>query len=220
MTKFQTLKSFALAGMIALGMWAQTKQAHATEMETLTVAGGCFWCVESDFEKVKGVSEVISGYTGGTVKNPTYKQVTGGNTGHYEAVQIIYDPSVVTRAGLLALFMRSIDPTDAGGQFCDRGDSYRSAIFVGDAAAERDARAALADAQKALGQDIVTPVLSESAFYPAEAYHQDYYKQDDIILTRFGPKRKSSAYKSYRNACGRDQRVKELWGATAPFLQS
>jgi len=216
----QSLKSLALAAMIAVGICAQSGVAKASTLETLTVAGGCFWCVEADFEKVRGVSEVVSGYTGGTVENPSYKQVTRGGTGHYEAVQISYDPSIVSRAALLSLFFRSVDPTDAGGQFCDRGESYRTAVFVSGADADRDAERAKAAAAEALGQEVVTPILAEAPFYPAEAYHQDYYKQTDIILTRFGPKRKAAAYIAYRDACGRDRRVKELWGDTAPFVQS
>jgi peptide-methionine (S)-S-oxide reductase len=216
----QSLKSLALAGMIALGLIAKGKSSHAAELETLTVAGGCFWCVEADFEKVQGVTEAVSGFMGGTVANPTYKQVVRGGTGHYEVVQITFDPDVVTRAQLLSLFFRSVDPTDPGGQFCDRGDSFRTAIFVEGSGEERTAQAAKADAQAALGQEIVTPILPESDFYPAEAYHQDYYKQTDIIFTRFGPKRKAAAYEAYREACGRDARVKELWGSDAPFVQS
>lgn len=220
MLRHYTIKSVALAGMIALGIFAQSKTGHAQTQETLVVAGGCFWCVEADFERVTGVSEVVSGYTGGTTANPTYKEVTGGGTGHYEAVEIRFDPAVVTREKLLDLFLRSVDPTDAGGQFCDRGDSYRTAVFADTPEAERDAERAIAAAGKALGQTIVTPVLPAGTFYPAEDYHQDYYKGDKLVLTRFGPKRQSSAYKAYRNACGRDERVKELWGADAPFAGS
>lgn len=213
-----TLKSLALAGMIALGLVAQTHKSHASGLETLTVAGGCFWCVESDFERVNGVTEVVSGFTGGEVSNPTYKQVTAGGTGHYEAVQITYDPSVVDQRRLLDLFFRSVDPTDAEGQFCDRGESYRTAIFVSSAKAENVAKAAKAKAQADLGQNIVTPILRTSEFYPADAYHQDYYKGTKLIITRFGPKRQSAAYNAYRKACGRDARVKELWGSAAPFV--
>ncbi|MDW3223705.1 MAG: peptide-methionine (S)-S-oxide reductase MsrA [Paracoccaceae bacterium] len=206
--------------MIALGLVAQTHKSHAAELETLIVAGGCFWCVEADFEKVKGVTEAVSGFAGGTTPNPTYKQVTSGGTGHYEAVQISYDPSVINQRALLDLFLRSVDPTDAGGQFCDRGDSYRTAIFVSSASEERVAKAAIGKAQNDLGQAIVTPILRASEFYPADAYHQDYYKSSKLIITRFGPKRKSNAYTAYRNACGRDARVKELWGNAAPFAGS
>lgn len=188
--------------------------------DTLTVAGGCFWCVEADFEKVRGVREVVSGFTGGTVENPTYKQVTRGGTGHYEAVQISFDPSVVSRDQLLSMFLRSVDPTDAGGQFCDRGDGYRTAIFVSGADEQRSAQRALETAQATLGEKIVTPVLAEAAFYPAEAYHQDFYKSDDRIVTRFGIRTKAEAYKRYRDSCSRDERVRELWGNAAPFAGS
>jgi len=200
-------------------MVAQVKTAKAQSTETLTLAGGCFWCIEADFEKVRGVKEVVSGYTGGTVENPTYKQVVRGGTGHYEAVQITFDPSQVSTDTLLSLFFRSVDPTDAGGQFCDRGQSYATAIFATPdqkAAADK----AKADAAAALGQKIVTPVLAAQEFYVAEEYHQDYYKKSDIILTRFGPRSKAEAYKRYRAACGRDARVKQLWGDAAPFAGS
>lgn len=216
----ETFKSIALAGMIALGFVAQGKNAHAADLQTLTVAGGCFWCVEADFEKVKGVKDAISGFTGGTVANPTYKQVTSGGTGHYEAVQITFDADVVSRGTLLDLFFRSVDPTDAGGQFCDRGESYRTAIFTNTPAEKQAAQAAKTKATADLGATVVTPILGASEFYPADAYHQDYYKGTKLIITRFGPKRQASAYKAYRNACGRDARVKELWGDAAPFAGS
>lgn len=214
---FTQLKLALLAGLIVLGLGAQSMRAHAAQTQVLTVAGGCFWCVESDFEMVKGVSEVVSGYTGGTLDNPTYRDVTAGGTGHYEAVQIYYDPAQVTRAQLLSMFFRSVDPTDAGGQFCDRGDSYRTAVFVSDPAEKADAEQARADAAAALGQKIATPILPAATFYKAEDYHQDYYRGDKLILTRFGPKRQSEAYRRYRDACGRDQRVRQLWGDAAPF---
>ena len=214
------LKSLALAGLIALGLLAQTRGSHAAELETLTVAGGCFWCVEADFERVKGVRDAVSGYTGATVANPTYNQVTAGGTGHYEAVQITFDPDVVSRDALLSMFFRSVDPTDAGGQFCDRGDSYRTAIFAAGTAQKTAAESAKAKATAALGQKIVTPILTAGPFYPAEDYHQDYYKGTKLVLTRFGPKRQADAYKAYRKACGRDARVKALWGSDAPFTGS
>jgi len=216
MTKLSNLKALTLAGLIALGLMVQAAPLKAAGSETLTVAGGCFWCVEADFEKVKGVKEAISGFAGGKTANPTYKQVTGGGTGHYEAVQIIFDPNVVSASTLLDLFFRSVDPTDAGGQFCDRGSSYRTAVFATSnqkAAAEQ----AKSKAQSELGKKVVTPILGSSKFYPADAYHQDYAKGSKIVLTRFGPKSQANAYKAYRNACGRDQRVKELWGSAAPF---
>ena len=144
--------------------------AEARDMQKTVVAGGCFWCVESDFESVSGVSEVVSGYAGGTTTNPTYKTLKG--TGHYEVVEITYDADVVSYAQLLHAFFRSVDPTDAGGQFCDRGDVYRTAIFVSNPAEEAVARAALATAQRDLGQTIVTPILPAATFHQAEGYHQ------------------------------------------------
>ncbi|WP_415405138.1 peptide-methionine (S)-S-oxide reductase MsrA [Tateyamaria sp. SN3-11] len=219
MTPLRTAKTLSLGLTIALGLFAQAKTSHAQQLETLTVAGGCFWCVEADFEKVQGVKEAVSGFAGGTVENPTYKQVVKGGTGHLEAVQITYDPAQVQVDTLLSLFFRSIDPTDAGGQFCDRGATYSTAVFATPSQVDA-ANAAKASAQADLGQTVVTPVLQASTFYPADSYHQDYYKQSKIILTRFGPKSKASAYKAYRQACGRDARVKELWGSAAPFAGS
>lgn len=206
---------------ITLGLAAQNRPAAAAETEVLTVAGGCFWCVEADFESVKGVKEAISGFAGGRTKNPTYKEVTGGNTGHYEAVQIQFDPDVVSRKTLLDLFFRSIDPTDAGGQFCDRGESYRTAIFAGSPAQKSTAEAAKAEAQAALGTEVVTPILGDAPFYPADDYHQDYYKSSDrLAFSSVGVAvKKSVAYKRYRKGCGRDARVKQLWGSAAPFVK-
>lgn len=185
--------------------------AGAAKAETAIVAGGCFWCVESDFEAVKGVSEVVSGYTGGDLQNPTYKN----HDGHFEAVEITFDPAVISYGDVVAKFLRSVDVLDAGGQFCDRGDAYRTAIFVQDAAQRKAAEAAVAEAEAVLGQKIVTPVLKAGTFWIAEDYHQDYYKGSNIVLTRAGPKSQANAYKFYRKACGRDTRVRELWGAQA-----
>ncbi|WP_371224796.1 peptide-methionine (S)-S-oxide reductase MsrA [Roseovarius sp. 2305UL8-3] len=215
--KFRDIKAAMLAGLIAIGLLAHGGAAKAAGSEELVVAGGCFWCVESDFESVRGVKEVVSGYTGGIKDNPTYKQVTKGGTGHYEAVKITFDSGKVSRDQLLNLFFRSVDPTDPGGQFCDRGDSYRTAIFVSNPAEKASAEKAKAEAQAALGRKIVTPILQKSTFYKAEKYHQDYYKGTKLVVTRFGPKKQSSAYKAYRVACGRDAKVKALWGADAPF---
>ncbi|WHP70494.1 peptide-methionine (S)-S-oxide reductase MsrA [Phaeobacter inhibens] len=219
MRSINTARPVALTLFMLLAVAVKGHQAHAQSVETLTVAGGCFWCVESDFESVPGVLSAVSGYTGGNTKSPTYKQVTAGGTGHYEAVQIRFDPTKVTRGQLLSMFLRSVDPTDAGGQFCDRGDSYRTAIFTSGADQTSVAKAAKSEAQSALGQTIVTPILPATAFYPAEAYHQDYYKGRKLVLTRFGPKRQSEAYKRYRKACGRDARVLQLWGDAAPFAK-
>ncbi len=193
----------ALAVLLAL--------AGGVKAETAIVAGGCFWCVESDFEAVAGVSEVVSGYTGGALQNPTYRN----HDGHLEAVQITFDPAVIPFEVLIGKFLRSVDVLDAGGQFCDRGDAYRTAIFVRGAEQRKAAMAAVAKAEGALGRKIMTPVLDAGTFWVAEAYHQDYYKSSEIVLTRAGPKKKSNAYKFYREACGRDARLQELWGDQA-----
>ena len=202
----------------ALALANLAVQADAAQKKAY-FAGGCFWCVEKDFESLKGVSEVISGYTGGKTANPTYKQVTKGGTGHYEAVEIRYNDATVSYDKLLHAFFRSVDPTDAGGQFCDRGNSYRTAIFVRNAAERAAAEKAKAQAEKDLGRKIVTPILNAGTFYNAEAYHQDYYKSSEIVLTRRGPKSKANAYKFYRKACKRDAKIKRLWGKDAAFLK-
>lgn len=219
MIHFSTLKTLVLAGLIAIGLFAQSNKARAAGTETLTVAGGCFWCVESDFESVRGVKEAISGFAGGKTVNPTYKQVTSGGTGHYEAVQIQFDPSVVSRDKLLNLFFRSVDPTDAGGQFCDRGASYRTAIFAANSAQKSAAEKAKSEAQAALGKNVVTPILGASKFYAAGPEHQNYYKSNErLAITSVGLGiKKSVAYKRYRKGCGRDARVKQLWGSAAAF---
>jgi peptide-methionine (S)-S-oxide reductase len=183
----------------------------AAEVQKAVVAGGCFWCVESDFEDLPGVLDAVSGYTGGASENPTYKN----HDGHYEAVEITFDSTILSYDDLIAKFLRSVDVLDDGGQFCDRGDSYRTAIFAQDAAQRNIAEAQVAGAEAALGQKIVTPVLDAGTFWIAEDYHQDYAKGSGIVLTRAGPKSQANAYKFYRKACGRDERVKELWGAQA-----
>ncbi len=189
----------ALAAMLALGHAA----AGAAELEKATFAGGCFWCVEADFDKVPGVVETVSGYTGGTVEDPGYKQVSAGGTGHREAVRITYDPEKVGYDELLSIFWRTVDPTDPGGQFCDRGESYTTAVFVHDAGQREAAKASRQAAEAALGEEIVTPVEEAGPFYRAEAYHQDYYRKNPL------------SYRYYRWSCGRDQRVEDLWGASA-----
>ncbi len=211
------ITALAAAAMTAVMVLLFTLPAHAAT-EKAIVAGGCFWCVEADFEKVAGVRSVVSGYTGGNVANPTYKQVTKGGTGHYEAVEITFDNAKISYDQIIRLFLRSVDPTDAGGQFCDRGDSYRTAIFVSDAAQKASADAAVAEANAILGT-VVTPVLKAGPFWKAEDYHQDYYKGDGIVITRGGPKKQSNAYKFYRDGCGRDARVKAVWGTEAAFAK-
>lgn len=199
---------------LTVGLTLMATGAQA-EIRKAVVAGGCFWCVEADFEKVQGVKDVVSGFTGGTVEGPTYKQVVNGGTGHFEAVQITYDDAVISYADLMHKFLRSIDVTDVGGQFCDRGDTYRTAIFVATDAERATAEAAIAEAAKVLGQKVVTPVLSAGDFWPAEEYHQDYYKSSDIVLTRGGPMQKKNAYQFYREGCGRDARLAQVWGDQA-----
>ncbi|WP_426032466.1 peptide-methionine (S)-S-oxide reductase MsrA [Cypionkella sp. TWP1-2-1b2] len=189
--------------------------AASAKTQTAVVAGGCFWCVESNFESVPGVKDVISGYTGGNSQNPTYDD----HEGHYEAVKITYDDAKISYAEIVAKFLHSTDVVDAGGQFCDRGKAYSSAIFVSDNAEKQIAKAEIAKAQTALGQNVVTPVLSAKTFWPAEAYHQDYYKSTDLVLTRRGPKEKRNAYKFYRDSCGRDERLEQLWGSAAEFTR-
>lgn len=185
--------------------------AAAQETGTAIFAGGCFWCVEADFDKVPGVVSTVSGYIGGDNENPTYRN----HPGHVEAVKIEYDPAEVNYRELLDVFFHSVDPTDAGGQFCDRGHSYTTAIFTLDdeqAAAAEEARQAAADE---LGQTVVTPIRSAPVFWPAEDYHQNYHQSEDRILSRFGLATKAEAYKGYREGCGRDARLEELWGDEA-----
>lgn len=167
-----------------------------------TFAMGCFWCGESDMEKVNGVISVVSGYTGGVDKNPSYEDVSAGGTGHREAVEVTYDPARVSYEHLLQVFWHNIDPLDKTGQFCDKGNQYRAAIFYHDAAQQKAAEGSKAAQVKRFGL-VATDVLPASTFYPAEEYHQDYYKKNPI------------RYHFYRFNCGRDARLKELWGAEA-----
>jgi peptide-methionine (S)-S-oxide reductase len=167
-----------------------------------TFAGGCFWCMEPPFEQLSGVVSVTSGYTGGQKVNPTYQEVSSGGTGHAEAVEIIYDPVKISYSRLLDVFWRNIDPLDAAGQFCDKGQQYRSAIFYHDDEQQRLAEASkLALAQSSrFKQPIVTTIVPATTFYPAEDYHQHYSQKNPL------------RYKYYRYSCGRDQRLEELWG--------
>lgn len=195
-----------LAALLSLGfVLLAAPWAHAGT-EKATFAGGCFWCVEADFDKVPGVLSTTSGYIGGHVANPTYRQVVAQRTGHAEAVEIVYDPARVSYAQLLARFWRSIDPTTVDRQFCDAGSPYRSAIFTHDAAQLAAARASLSALEKSkpFKEAIVTQIVPAGTFYPAEAYHQDYYQKN--------PQR----YAYYRQGCGRDARLEQLWGKAAP----
>lgn len=213
-------KPFLLTLAILFGIAMQVSSAKARDIQTAIFAGGCFWCVEADFDMVKGVISTTSGYTGGTTRNPTYKQVTKGGTGHYEAVRIRFDAHVVSYKELVDIFWRTVDPLDAGGQFCDRGASYRTAVFVKGSAQRMVAEASKAEADKAISGKIVTPILNAGAFYRAEAIHQGYYLGKKRVLTRFGYVTQAKAYKSYREGCGRDKRVRQIWGSAAPFAGS
>lgn len=186
--------------------------------DTAIVAGGCFWCLEANFESVPGVSKVVSGYTGGTVDSPTYDDVKSEQSGHYEAVKITYDPGKVSYGALIRLFLRSTDVVDGGGQFCDRGESYRPVIFPLNDDQRAAAEAELAKATAELGQKLAVEMLPAATFWMAEDYHQDYYKGEGYVITRRGPKVQSDAYAFYRKSCGRDARVKELWGDEAAFV--
>jgi peptide-methionine (S)-S-oxide reductase len=190
----------ALSLSAASAFAAPAKPGAPAKLETAIVAGGCFWCTEADMEKVPGVTEAVSGYTGGRTQRPTYEQVSAGGSGHYEAVKVTYDPGRITYDQLLRKFWPTIDPTDASGQFCDKGESYRSAVFVRNDAQRRAALATRAEAQRRLGQPVVTPIVAEARFWPAEGYHQDYAKKNPI------------QYRFYRGGCGRDRRLKALWG--------
>ncbi|MDX2435477.1 MAG: peptide-methionine (S)-S-oxide reductase MsrA [Acidobacteriota bacterium] len=203
--RHQTFKYLAAAAALGLALAATATPAIAGESgETAyaTFAGGCFWCIEADFEKVDGVLTVTSGYTGGQGANPTYKQVSAGGTGHTEAIRVVYDPNVVTYAELLGVFWRNIDPTVVDRQFCDVGDQYRSGVFYHDEEQQEAAERSRAELEqsKVLPGPVVTEITTATAFYPAEAYHQDYAKKNPL------------RYSYYRKGCGRDRRLEQLWG--------
>lgn len=178
-------------------------QAIEAGLETAYFAGGCFWCMERPFEQLDGVGAVVSGYIDGRVDDPTYRQVSRGSSGHAEAIRVVYDPATITYAQLLEVFWHNVDPADEGGQFCDRGSQYRTGIFVRNEEERAQAEASKRSAEQELGQRIVTPITDATYFYDAEVSHQDFY--------RMNPAR----YNSYRSACGRDRRLRELWGAAA-----
>ena len=197
--------------LVALAMFATTAWAATTVKvppghAVATFAGGCFWCMEPPYDKLPGVSATISGYMGGRTLNPTYEDVTSGTTGHAEVVQVVYDPKKVSYEKLLDVFWVNIDPTVKDRQFCDGGNQYRSGIFYHDEAQRKAAEASLAALQKSkpFKEPIVTPVQMAGAFHPAEDYHQDYYMKNPV------------RYNLYRTGCGRDARLKQLWGDKAP----
>ncbi|AHE98129.1 peptide-methionine (S)-S-oxide reductase MsrA [Thioalkalivibrio paradoxus] len=202
-------RAFLLAGLLLLTLpftHAAEPSTDATAPEETglaTFAGGCFWCMEPPFDALEGVISTTSGYTGGHLEDPSYEQVVTGGTGHYEAVQIVYDPAVVSYERLLQVYWRNIDPLDAGGQFCDRGDPYRSAVFYHDPEQRRQAEAALQRKGEHFEDRIATRILPAATFYEAEEYHQGYYRKNPI------------RYRYYRFTCGRDARLRELWGSEA-----
>jgi len=197
------IKSAVLAGALLVAASLAPGPSNSAETKIAIFAGGCFWCVESDFDQIDGVVETVSGYIGGTLENPGYREVSAGGTGHYEAVRITYDPEKVTYDALLTAFWHSVDPTDAGGQFCDRGDSYRTAIFATDEAQLAAAEATKVEVARELKTAIATAVMKAPTFYPAEGYHQDFYEKNPV------------KYKYYRYSCGRNARVKDVWGDKA-----
>ncbi len=204
---FRLAQFFILIIGCGLGSWSAlaANSVAAPNTATAIFAGGCFWCMEPPFDKLAGVISTTSGYIGGTTANPTYKQVSAGGTGHAEAVAISYDPEQVNYKTLLKVFWRNIDPTSANGQFCDRGHQYRSAVFYlnreQQLAAEHSKRQLEASEQFSGG--LATEIVAAGTFYPAEDYHQDYYRKNPL------------RYRFYRYNCGRDERLREVWGAAA-----
>jgi len=209
MTSLRLFASFLLCAWVSTGATraADAPSATATSTPEVTAtaifAGGCFWCMEHPFDELDGVLSTTSGYTGGHVVSPTYEQVSSGTTGHAEAVRVLYDPAKIGYDKLLEVFWHNVDPLDAGGQFCDRGSQYRTGIFY-----TTEEQRQLAEQSKAalessgrLSAPIVTEIVEAGPFYPAEDYHQDYYKTNPV------------RYKFYRFTCGRDQRLEEVWGA-------
>ncbi|HEX8224062.1 MAG TPA: peptide-methionine (S)-S-oxide reductase MsrA [Allosphingosinicella sp.] len=175
----------------------------SARLASAVFAGGCFWCTEADFDKIPGVVSTASGYAGGRSANPTYEQVSAGGTGHIEVVKVVYDPARVSYQTLVARFFRTVDPLDGGGQFCDRGSHYRTAIFVANAAERRTAEATKRRAAALLRKPVATSILPAAPFYPAETYHQDYYRKNPV------------PYRYYRYRCGRDARLTAVWGKSA-----
>ncbi len=195
------LLSFILVLAAAGTVAAQSATPQKPERAVATFAGGCFWCVESDFDKVKGVISTTSGYTGGHVANPSYHQVSAGGTGHAESVEIVYNPNVVSYSQLLTYFWHHVDPTVKDRQFCDVGHQYRTAIFVHNAAQRKLAEESKKKVAAELGKPIYTEIVDAGPFYKAEEYHQDFYKKNKL------------KYEFYRWNCGRDQRIKQIWGS-------
>jgi peptide-methionine (S)-S-oxide reductase len=186
--------------MFAILALSLTAATPAPQLAKATFSGGCFWCMEPPFERLGGVVSVVSGYTGGTRQHPTYEEVSAGGTGHRESVEVTYDPGRVTYGQLIDVYWHNVDPLDDSGQFCDHGSQYRTAIFYHDAAQKQLAEQSKATVEKKLGKQVHTDILPASQFWPAEEYHQDYYKKNPV------------RYRFYRLNCGRDRRLKAVWG--------
>ncbi len=193
---------FGCSGKATAGDPTRAAAPLATGQAEAVFAGGCFWCMEGPFDKVGGVLSTESGYTGGPEDGATYAEVSAGKTGHYEALRVVYDPTVVTYAALLEVFWNNIDPTQADGQFCDRGTQYRSGIFTSDPDEKSKAEASRSKAAATLNATVVTEILPSATFWLAEDYHQDFYLKNPTHYTR------------YRTGCGRDARLSELWGGS------
>ena len=209
----KSLSAVSMAGLLLAGLalWGGTARtqtsprdaAASATMRTAVFAGGCFWCMEGPFEALVGVSKVVSGYSGGRTVNPTYKEVSNEDTGHAEVVQVTYDPRKVSYQTLLDIYWRNVDPFDGGGQFCDRGPSYRTEVFVTNEEERRLAEASKAAIVKRFGRAVATPVTAAAPFYEAEEYHQDYHQRNPV------------RYRYYRGGCGRDARLEKIWGKEA-----
>ncbi|MGZ3315012.1 MAG: peptide-methionine (S)-S-oxide reductase MsrA [Caulobacteraceae bacterium] len=203
---FRRLAALVLIAVaLAFPLLSATRaSAAAAKLDTAIFAGGCFWCMETDMKAIPGVVSVESGYTGGTLKNPTYQDVISETTGHYESVRVKFDPKQITYRQLLDRYWKLVDPTDNGGQFCDRGPSYRPVVFVNGPAQQKAAEESRAAAAKILKTGrMVTPILPATTFYPAEEYHRDYAKRHAL------------SYEMYRTGCGRDARLADVWGRAA-----
>jgi len=183
-----------------VGALLLTGGSMAGELKEAVFAGGCFWCMESSFDKVSGVVATTSGYTGGHLAKPSYEAVSSGTSGHYEAIRISYDPAMVSYEDLLRVFWKNVDPFDDGGQFCDRGPQYRAAIFAADDEERVAAKKSAREVETSKGQQVMTMILPRGEFFPAEEYHQDYYQRNPI------------RYHYYRTGCGRDRRLNQIWG--------
>jgi peptide-methionine (S)-S-oxide reductase len=197
------MRIFLLTLLAAFALYPIIGKTAETATKTALFAGGCFWCMESLFSPVPGVTDVQSGFAGGHIVNPTYEQVSRGDTGHREVVQVTYDPAVVSYERLLEIFWPNSDPFDLLGQFCDKGEQYTTAIFVNDETERAAAEASKAEMEKRFGKPVVTKILPSAPFYPADEHHQDFYKKNAL------------RYNMYRKGCGRDERLKEVWGNEA-----